>query len=120
MTRRVAWSAALVLALAIQLLVLYLPQTPDAPGVTVPGLDKAVHLMVFGAVTLAGLLAGLPRVVVVGYGVAHAVVSELVQHLLLADRSGDVLDVLADLVGVAAAVWVVTARERRDQVSESP
>ena len=42
---------------------------------------------------------------------AYAVVSELVQALLLTERSGDLLDVLADAVG-AAAGWALARRLR--------
>jgi hypothetical protein len=50
---------------------------------------------------LAGLLA------------VHAVSSELVQHWLLANRSGDPADVAADLLGVGlglAVAWKLAAR----------
>jgi hypothetical protein len=42
--------------------------------------------------------------VVVGLFAAHAVVSEAIQHLWYRHRTGDPLDVLADWVGIAAAV----------------
>ena len=45
-----------------------------------------------------------PAWLVRGCSPCHAVVSELVQHWLLADRSGDPRDVVADLVGVALGV----------------
>ena len=41
--------------------------------------------------------------------VAYAITSEVVQALVLADRSGDPLDVVADLLGVAAG-WLVARR----------
>ena len=40
---------------------------------------------------------------------AQAVLSEVVQALLLPHRSGDVLDVVADLTGVALGVLVAVA-----------
>ncbi|WP_127131731.1 VanZ family protein [Georgenia sp. SYP-B2076] len=102
---------ALAVALVVQLVVLYLPEVPSA-GTGVPGVDKVVHAAVFGAVTVAGLRAGLRARLVVGFGLAHAVVSELVQHLLLAGRSGDPLDVVADVAGVALG-WVLARRLAR-------
>ena len=44
---------------------------------------------------------------------AYAVGSEVVQHTLLPDRSGDWTDVVADLVG--AAVGLLLARARRSR-----
>lgn len=98
----------LVLAVAAQFLVLYAPRVPPVPGGEVTGLDKFVHAAVFAAVTLAAMRAGLPPAPVIGYGLIHAVVSELVQHLALPGRSGDPLDVLADVAGVAVGVWLAT------------
>ena len=40
----------------------------------------------------------------VGVFAAHAVVSELIQHLWYRYRTGDPLDVIADWIGVAAGV----------------
>jgi hypothetical protein len=105
----------LAAALAVQLLVLYAPRVPDVGAVAVPGADKVVHAAVFGAVTLAGLRAALSPAVVVGLGALHAPLSELLQHLVLPGRSGDPVDILADLAGVAlgalAAWWTVRRAE---------
>ncbi|MPV38972.1 VanZ family protein [Georgenia subflava] len=88
-------------AVALQLLVLYAPRLPDVGPTDVPGLDKLGHAVVFAAVTLTGLRAGLRPGLVIGFGLAHAVVSEVLQHAVLPGRSGDPFDVLADVVGVA-------------------
>jgi hypothetical protein len=93
---------ALVLALAVQCVVLYAPQ---APGVSpFPSSDKVVHLTVFFVPVLIGLLAGLPPRLVVAVFAGHAVLSEVVQGVVLPDRSGDPVDAVADLAGVALAV----------------
>ena len=114
--RRRAWVGALVLALAVQLVVLYAPAVPDVPGTGVPGADKVVHAAVFAAVTLAALRAGLSGWVVAAYGLAHAGVSEALQHVLLAGRTGDGADVVADVAGVVAgllAAWWLSRRAER-------
>lgn len=114
--RRRAWVVALVLALAVQLVVLYAPAVPDVPGTGVPGADKVVHAAVFAAVTLAALRAGLSGWVVAAYGLAHAGVSEALQHVLLAGRTGDGGDVAADVAGVVAgllAAWWLSRRDGR-------
>lgn len=115
--QRAAW-LGFALAVLLQLAVLYAPSTPDGvPGI--PGLDKLVHAGVFLLPALLGVLAGLGPWRLGIVLAAHAVVSELVQHLLLPQRSGDVLDVLADLAGVAAglALGLVLHRlqSRRDR-----
>ena len=93
--------AAVVLA---QLVVLYAPRAPSTGGV--PGLDKVVHVLVFAVVAAVGLRARVPRWVVLLLTVGHAPVSELVQATLLPGRSGDPLDLLADLAGCALGWWV--------------
>jgi len=102
-----------VAAVVVQLLVLYWPVvTVEGP---VSWTDKVVHLVVFAVPTYAvGRALGSVRTAVLVFAV-HAPVSELVQHFLLPGRSGDPLDAVVDLVGVAlgAAVLVVRARQRR-------
>lgn len=110
MDRRPLWLAALALAVVVQLVVLYLPSPPEGPGI--PGLDKVVHVGVFAAPALAGVLGGLRPAVLGAALAAHAVVSELAQHALLAERSGDAWDVAADLVGVALGLAVGVALRR--------
>jgi VanZ family protein len=89
---------------------LYVLFTPRAAGDGLfPYADKVVHALLFAA--LAGttrwrfgpVVAGLAAVA------AYAVVSELVQGVLLSSRSGDPYDVVADLLG-AAAGWLLATR----------
>ena len=94
-------------ALGLQLAVLYAPR---APGVATGGLpvDKVVHAVVFALPTVALARAGVPRGWAVGLMALHAPVSEAIQHNLLRDRSGELGDIVADLVGVgigAAVLW---------------
>lgn len=107
-----AWRAGL-LALAVLLNIgFYLPSLPAGiPGAGPPGLDKAVHLLLFAFTVFAAARLLAPRrrfpigwVVIVA--VAHAVLIELVQ-LAMPGRSGDGADILFDLVGIAlgVAIW---------------
>lgn len=102
-----------VLAVVVQLLVLYWPLvTLEGPVIWT---DKVVHLLVFAVPTYAvGRALGSARTAVLAFAL-HAPVSELVQHLVLPGRSGDLWDVVFDLTGVAlaAAALVVRARRRR-------
>jgi hypothetical protein len=90
---------ALVVALVLQLISLYLPRAPAGPQVT--GLDKVVHVCIFAAPALAALMAGVSAPWALGILAVHAPLSELVQHFALPERSGDVLDVMADFAGIA-------------------
>lgn len=101
------------LVLAGQLVVLYAPRTPSSGGV--PGVDKVVHVTVFALVVWAGLRAGVARPLVLLVSVVHAPVSELLQATLLSNRSGEPLDVVADLLGCAlgwlTAGWLAARRD---------
>ena len=97
----------LALAVAVQVVVLYAPEGGGAP--LFPNVDKVVHVVVFLVPVALALLAGFRRRTVVLVFAAQAVVSELVQALLLPHRTGDVLDVVADLTGVALGVLVAHA-----------
>jgi len=80
--------------------VLFAPN-PDVPGEGVPGLDKVVHAGVFAALTFTGLRAGLPARWFIPGVLGYALASEAVQAWVLAERSGDPWDLLADAGGVA-------------------
>lgn len=104
------WRAGL-LALAMLLNIgFYLPALPqNTPGLGVPGLDKAVHLLVFALTvfTAGRLLAPRKRfpmgwVVIVAF--VHALLIELVQLVALPQRSGDGVDLLFDVIGIALGV----------------
>jgi hypothetical protein len=108
------WTAGLLVALAVQLVVLYSPQGVGGPQVS--GIDKVVHVLIFAAPALAALMAGFSRrrlLWALGILALHAPVSELIQHLALPQRSGDVLDAVADLSGVALAATVYVVWSRR-------
>jgi VanZ family protein len=102
------WRLAFGVALVVQLIAVYAPAGP--PGPQVNGLDKVVHVFIFAAPACAALMVGIRARWALGVLAVHAPVSELIQHFLLPHRSGDVLDVLADLSGVvlggcAYMVW---------------
>lgn len=86
------------LALAVHLAVLYWPRSPSSGELPI---DKVVHAAIFGLVLWAAARARLPVAPVAVLLAVHAVVSELIQHYLLAGRSGDPGDSIADLAGVA-------------------
>lgn len=101
------WAVLLVLAVVVQLIALYLPDAPSGGGL--PGSDKVVHAAVFLAPAMLGVLAGLRLVVLAPLLLVHAVVSEVVQHLLLPGRGGDPWDAMADIVGIAAGLAIGSA-----------
>jgi hypothetical protein len=103
--RRDGWARAVFAATIVaNLLVLYWPRSVSQGGV--PEIDKIVHIGIFAIVAVAGLRARVPLGWLVGLLAADAVSSELAQHWLLANRTGDPLDVAADLVGVAVGVFI--------------
>lgn len=101
------WAVLFVLAVVVQLVALYLPDPPSGGGV--PGMDKVVHAVIFLAPALAGVLAGLRPVVLAPLLIAHAAVSEVVQHVALPGRGGDPWDAVADIVGIAVGLAIGAA-----------
>jgi len=106
MSRRGHFGIA-ILAVGLQLMVLYAPRVSAVATGGLP-VDKVVHLVVFALPTAALIVAGAPRGWVIGLMALHAPLSELLQQHLLADRSGDPWDVVADLAGVALGAWWAT------------
>lgn len=102
-TRGDSWArAAFAAAVFANLVVLYWPRAVSQGGI--PYADKIVHVAIFAVVAASGLRAKVSLAWLVGLLVAHAVASELVQHWFLGNRTGDPVDVAADLVGVAVGV----------------
>ena len=100
--------AQLLFALSVvgHLAVLYWPRSPSTGGLPI---DKVVHAVIFGMVLWFAARAALPVWPVAAVLAVHAVASELIQHYVLAGRSGDPADTVADLAGVL----IVTAFLRR-------
>jgi hypothetical protein len=98
-------------ALAAQLVAVYAPDGPG--GLQINGLDKVIHVFIFAAPTFAALMVGIRPRWALGILALHAPVSELIQHSVLRHRSGDVLDVMADISGVALGGWAYMVWTRR-------
>ena len=94
-------------ALVVQCIGLYGPPGPPSPS-GVP-LDKINHIVGFAVPVALFLLARVDWRIVIGLAVVQAILSELVQGLLLADRSGDPLDLVADVVGIGLGWGAATA-----------
>lgn len=108
------WSRARVLAvvaLAVHLAALYWPRV-DIQG-PVTWTDKVVHVLLFGVPTVLVLKAWRQPWLAVGLLALHAPLSELAQHALLPNRSGDPWDAVADLGGVVLGVTVAVVGRRR-------
>jgi len=100
-----------IVAVVVQCIGLYGPPGPPAaPGLPV---DKVEHLLGFAVPVGLFVAARVNPWWVLGLAVGQAVTSEVVQGLLLPDRSGDPLDLLADLVGIALGWAVPTVLVRR-------
>jgi len=105
------WYLAFGVALAAQLIAVYAPDGPAGPQVK--GLDKVIHALIFAVPVFAALMVGIRARWALGILAVHAPVSELIQHFALQHRSGDVLDVAADLTGVALGGWAYVVWTRR-------
>ncbi|HJG90853.1 MAG TPA: VanZ family protein [Brachybacterium massiliense] len=122
----VPWRLALLALTLAANIGFYLPSLPEGtPGLGVPGLDKAVHLLVFAATVFAAGRVLAPRKRfpigwVVIAALVHALLIELIQLVALAERSGDLLDLLFDVVGIALGVtaWAGERMLRRDSAAE--
>jgi len=95
----------------VSLAVLFAPAS-DVPAAP-PGVDKAVHLLLFAALAAAGRWAGTrPRLLVVLL-LVYGAVSEVVQAVSALERSGSVVDWLADAAGVGLGLLLWAVGERR-------
>ncbi len=100
----------MALTVVLSLVVLFAPRSVGTP--VFPGADKVVHLLLFAALAATTRWRFGPAGAGLGAVAAYAVLSEVVQASMLADRSGDAYDVLADLLGTAAG-WLLARRLAR-------
>ncbi|MGW4115760.1 VanZ family protein [Actinosynnema sp. NPDC004786] len=101
-----------VVAALLSVIVLFTPASgvPSAP----PGTDKVVHFLLFALLTATGHYAGLPLNRLAAGLAGYAAVSEVLQWLITAlGRSGDLLDALVDLAGIALAYLIARRTTRR-------
>jgi VanZ family protein len=89
--------------------VLFWP-SPAGSGVSVPAGDKLVHAGLFLLLALTSRLRFGSAARVLIAVLVYAALSEAVQAALLARRSGDLLDLLADAAG-ALAGWALAGGE---------
>jgi VanZ family protein len=111
MTAVPAWSRRTPFALVVLLSLWML----FSPGSTVPAgppySDKVVHALLFAALALTGLRAGLRLPLLLVGLTAYAGASEVLQSVLPIHRDGDVADAAVDLLGVA--IGTVAGRRLR-------
>jgi VanZ family protein len=101
------WRAGFVAACLLHLYGVYSP-SQAGPDIGLPLADKVAHLFLFGSVAFLGLKAAVPARWLLVALVGNALLSELVQHFVLPQRSGDPFDSVADLLGVAVGAWLAT------------
>jgi hypothetical protein len=90
------------LAVLVSLVVLFMPASgvPTAP----PGVDTLVHLVVFALPGFTGRWAGVPPLPLVLALAGYAGLSEILQGVLPIGRDAEVLDAVADCLGVSLGV----------------
>ena len=95
---------------------LFWPYPSGSGGV--PGADKVVHALLFALLAATARLRFGPVLPVLAAVLAYAAASEVVQAVALSRRSGDLLDLVADVVGVALG-WLLVGRLRRRRPGRS-
>lgn len=115
---RSAWRVVFVIAFAGQTAALYWPRVPGLDS-GLP-LDKIAHVLLFTAVAALGVLAGFPTGWLVLGLLLQGIVSEAAQGAI-PGRGSDPVDLLADVIGIAAGVTLGSwLRGRRGRPSDHP
>lgn len=110
--------ACFAIVLLVSFGILFTPAgaVPSAPA----GVDTAIHIVLFTALTYTGVLAGLSRPVAAMLLLTYAAASELIQSLPALNRSASPRDWLADAAGVGAGVALSLAFRRSSRWWASP
>lgn len=106
--RRHVWRVVFAVVCATSMVILFAPGDATPTGLTVS--DEAVHATLFALLGVTGLGAGVPLRRLALSLLAYAGCSELLQAGVVPDRSGDPLDVLADVAGAALGLTLGLTR----------
>ncbi|WP_297555469.1 VanZ family protein [uncultured Actinomyces sp.] len=82
------------------------------------GADKILHSSAFATVTAAALLTGWRQNIVIGLSAMHAGLSELIQAYFIPGRTGDILDIAADVAGILIAWLIVALLVKKEKTNE--
>lgn len=95
---------------------------PRFPWLQFEGADKLIHSVLFGIdgflLALATSVWGYKKAIltVVAWSFAFGGGLEVIQHFFVADRTGDVFDLMADMVGGVLGAITITVISRKFQV----
>ena len=117
------WGILLVILFAILILILsILPSdiSKESPRFFFPGMDKIIHAMMYGAFTYLALNEFLKNyavrkrsvIIIIVAVFSYSVLMEILQLYLVESRSGEWLDILANLTGILVGLAVILFREK--------
>ena len=76
--------------------------------------DKLHHSAAFAVLTLLGWAGWPTRINAVAGGLlGYGILIEICQHTLTTNRFGEPMDVVADVLGIVIARWIIQARTAR-------
>ena len=76
--------------------------------------DKLHHSAAFAVLTLLGWAGWPARINAVAGGLlGYGILIEICQHTLTTNRFGEPMDVVADVLGIVIARWIIQARTAR-------
>lgn len=117
------WGILLVILFAILILILsILPSdiSKESPRFFFRGMDKIIHAMMYGAFTYLALNEFLKNfafrkrsvLIIIVAVFSYSVLMEILQLYLVESRSGEWLDILANLTGILVGLAVILLREK--------
>lgn len=106
------WKSIIWLFIILFLSTLQVPKIPGNRLINIPHFDKLVHFSLyfigvsfwlFDYYKKKGLWNNIVFMVIISWGVLYGILMEVLQKVVVQNRSGDILDALANTVGVLTA-----------------
>ena len=106
------WKTIAWLAIVFFMSTMKIPLAPGVPLINIPHFDKIIHFSLYFILVSIWMIddykktkffKGKNLVVIVILSVLYGGLMEILQKIVVQDRSGDILDVLANTVGVLVA-----------------
>lgn len=78
------------------------------------GLDKLVHVILFGGLAISGIKAFPKKILLlIVLLLAYTVFTEVIQGNFIPHRSFDIYDIISDVLGITAGVLIYGFRDKR-------
>jgi len=109
------WKTIVWLTIVFFLSTMTVPDVSSVPLVNIPHFDKIIHFSMYFILATLWMLDDFKKtkafrmfnlIIIMIFSISYGLLMEVVQQIIVQDRTGDILDVLANTIGVIIAILI--------------